>query len=149
MPPDRTDPLKLIALDAEDLAVVSAHLQDAVAKVRDMAFVPRERRFALLVNRFDWEAAVCDEGKCRRRRTGIHFDRVLRTRSRGVDLADRDAVLNLLAVEFAPDDAPSGTVTLFFSGDAAIQLDVECLEAAMSDLGPAWSARKQPQHDTL
>jgi hypothetical protein len=144
MPPDARDLLKLIALDAEDLAVVSAHLQDSLARVADMAFLPREKRFAMVLDRFDWTSL--DAGQAERRRAGVHFDRVLNAQSRGFDLADRDAELNLLAVEFAEDDAPAGVITLFFDGDAAIQLQVECLEAAMSDLGPAWPADGPPRH---
>lgn len=138
------EPLRLIALDADDLSVVSAHLQDAIAKVADMAYLPGEKRFAMVVNRFDW---ACTEHKDQRCRTGIHFNRVLAARTRGVDLSDSKTVLNLLAVEFEEKDTPSGKVTLFFSGDAAIQLDVEVLEASMSDLSTAWPAKKRPAHD--
>jgi hypothetical protein len=143
MAPDVKDPLKLIALDAEDLAVVSAHLQDSSAKVADMAFLPREKRFAMLVDRFDWTSA--DDGTAVRRRAGVHFDRVLKAQVRGFDLKDKEATLNLLAVEFAETDPPSGEVILLFSEDAAILLEVECLEAAMSDLGPSWPARERPR----
>jgi hypothetical protein len=145
MAPDVKDPLKLIALDAEDLAVVSAHLQDSNAKVADMAFLPREKRFAMLVDRFDWTSA--DDGTAIRRRAGVHFDRVLKAQVRGFDLKDKEATLNLLAVEFAETDPPSGEVILLFSEDAAILLEVECLEAAMSDLGPSWPARERPRRD--
>ena len=145
MTADVKDPLKLIALDADDLSVISAHMQDAVAKVSDMAFLPAEKRFAMLLDRFDWISAV-GEGAPLRRRAGVHFDRVLNARVRGFKLSDKETRLNLLAVEFAEDDAPAGTVTLFFTADAAIQLDVECLEAAISDLGPVWPAER-PRHD--
>jgi hypothetical protein len=138
------DPLKLVALDTDDLSVLSAHLQDAAARVADMAFLPQENRFAMLVDRFDWIAAA-GEGVAQRRRSGVHFDRVQKARTRGFDLKDRDTVLNLLAAEFEERDAPSGTVTLYFTGDAAIQLEVECLEAAISDLGPVWPADERPQ----
>src|SRR3954452_11077636 len=106
--------LKLVAMDKDDLAVMSAHLQDAVLKVGDMAWLPRERRFALVANRFDWEAA--GQGQNRRRRTGLHFDRVMRVRRTKVRADQPDAVLNLLAVTFEETDAPSGLVTLIFSG---------------------------------
>jgi hypothetical protein len=145
MAPDVKDPLKLIALDGEDLAVVSAHLQDASAKVGDMAYLPREKRFAMLLDRFDWTSP--DETAAVRRRTGIHFDRVLKAQTRGFDLKDKDRMLNLLAVEFAESDPPSGEVVLLFAEDAAILLQVECLEAAMSDLGPAWPARERPRRE--
>jgi hypothetical protein len=145
MAPEVQDPLKLIALDADDLSVISAHMQDAVAKVADMAFLPQEKRFAMLVDRFDWISAV-GEGTPLRRRTGVHFERVQSARVRGFKLNDKDTRLDLLAIEFAEKDSPSGMVTLFFSGDAAIQLEVECLEAAISDLGPSWPAER-PRHD--
>lgn len=138
--------LKLVALESEDLAIVSAHLQDAVAKVGEMAYLPTEKRFAMVVNRFDWIIAS-EEEKAVRRRAGLHFERVLNARTRNLDLSDEQAVVNLLAVEFAEKDAPSGTITLYFSGDAAVQLDVECIEMAMRDLGPEWAAKKRPQHD--
>ena len=140
-----SETLKLAALDAEDLSVMSAHLQDSVAKVVDMAFLPKEKRFAMLVNRFDWAAA--ERGQPMRRRAGMNFARVLGAQTRGFSLADRDTVLNLLAVDFEETDRPSGTVTMFFSGDAAIRLKVECLEAELSDLGPGWSARAKPKHE--
>jgi hypothetical protein len=140
-----TEDLKLMVLDADDLAIVSAHLQDAVAKVGDMAYLPGEKRFAMLVNRFDWTTAEKPEPI--RKRTGFHVERVLSAKMRGIDLSKRDDVLNLLAVEFEEESAPAGSVTLHFSGNGAIRLEVECLEAALSDLGPQWPAQKCPSHD--
>ncbi|MHB2165742.1 DUF2948 family protein [Alsobacter sp. R-9] len=141
-----TDALKLVALDADDLAVVSAHLQDAVVKIADMAWLPREKRFALVCNRFDWEGAA--DGLRRRRRTGLHFDRVSRVRQSKVRTGEPEAVLNLLAVTFEVSDDPSGAVTLVFSGGAAIRLEVECLECQLRDLGPVWETTSAPAHDT-
>lgn len=138
--------LKLVALESDDLAIVSAHLQDAVACVSEMAWLPAENRFAMVVSRFDWILAS-EQAKSVRRRSGVRFERVQNARIRNLDLKQPGAMLNLLAVEFAETDAPSGTITLYFSGDAAIQLDVECVEMAMSDLGPEWTARACPQHD--
>jgi hypothetical protein len=145
MPTDNTL-LKLVAMESEDLAIISAHLQDAVAKVSEMAYLPAEKRFAMVVNRFDWIIAS-EQEKSVRRRAGLHFERVLAARIRNLDLKDEKTVVNLLAVEFSEKDAPSGTITLYFSGDAAVQLDVECIEMAMRDLGPEWAAKKRPQHD--
>jgi hypothetical protein len=145
MPTDRKDGLKLMALDPDDLAIVSAHLQDAVAKVADMAYLPGEKRFAMVLNRFDWTTA--EQPAPARRRAGFHFERVLAAKTRGIDLGTGDMVLNLLAVEFEEKAAPSGVVTMYFSGDSAIQLEVECLEAALADLGPQWPAQKCPRHD--
>jgi hypothetical protein len=137
--------LKLMALDEEDLAVVSAHLQDAVLKVGDMTYLPREKRFALVANRFAWEAVRGPKGE--RRRTGLSFARVLKVQRSRVRAEDPDAVLNLLAVTFTPGDAPSGHVTLVFSGGGAVRFQVECLEAELRDLGPAWETPNRPLHD--
>lgn len=140
------EPLKLAALDTDDLAVISAHLQDAVLKVADMTFLPREKRFALVANRFDWEGDRRNQRQ--RRRTGLHFDRVLKAQRARIRSDAPDAVLNLLAVTFEETNAPSGIVTLHFSGGGAVRLEVECLEAAMRDLGPAWETGSRPTHDT-
>jgi hypothetical protein len=138
-----TKELKLIALDADDLAIVSTHLQDAVGKVGDMTYLPRQMRFAMLLNRFDWTAGEPANLRCR---AALRFERVLGARLRGVDLADKGAVVNLLAVEFDEVEAPGGVVTLYFSGDAAIELAVECIEGELTDLGPQWQARHRPHH---
>jgi hypothetical protein len=137
------DLLRLLALDQEDLAIVSAHLQDAVVHVGDIAYLPKERRFALLARRFDWEAPPNEP---RRRLTGLHFERVLGARCRGIDRSKPDTVLNLLAITFDETESPSGTATLLFSDGAAVQIDLECVETQMKDLGPVWEAEARPMH---
>lgn len=140
-------PLKLIALDEEDLAVVSSHLQDAVVRVGDMVYQPSKKRFAAVLNRFDWETAQGSSGKdYKRRRTALRFDRVFGAKLRNIRPSAEERVLSLLAVHFEPDEAPAGKVTLTFSGDASIQLKVECIEAELKDLGPAWTTRSKPEH---
>ncbi len=140
--------LKLISLDAEDLAVLSAHLQDAVVRASDMAYSPAEKRFAALANRFDWSASVTSAGKRQtRRRCGLRFERVLAAKVTGFSPADAEAVLSLLAIGFEETNAPGGQITLTFSGGAAIRLDVECVEAELRDLGAAWATPNQPRHE--
>lgn len=139
------DLLKLVAFDEEDLAVISAHLQDAALRVEDLAFLPKERRFALCARRFDW---TCDLGEPPRRRlTGLHFDNVTAVRCKNMDQHRKDQVLNLLAVTFEPASAPSGAVTLIFSEDRALRLEVECIEAQMKDMGPVWEVESRPCHE--
>jgi hypothetical protein len=140
-------PLKLIALDEEDLAILSSHLQDAVVRVEDIAYLPVQKRFAAVLNRFDWEKATVEGGEAyQRRRTALRFDRVLGAKLKNIKLTARERILSLLAVSFEPGEAPSGMVTLFFSGDASILLEVECIEAELKDLGPVWRTRSKPQH---
>lgn len=140
------DQLKFAVLDEEDLEVVSAHLQDAVVKVSDVLWRPNESRVVVALNRFDWESAQSDRPEYRRRRSALRFERVLSCKCRSVDPAGKDAVLNLLTVEFTETDSPSGVVNLIFSGGAAVRLEVECLEAELADLGPVWTAMKCPVH---
>jgi hypothetical protein len=142
------DRLRLFALDTEDLAILSAHVQDAVLKVRDMRWLPRERRFVLALNRFAWEAA---SGRLRkrqyqRRRAALHFERVESVRSAGIDRSAGETVLELLAVRFETSESPSGDVVLDFAGGPSVRLAVECLEAQLADLGPAWSTPHAPRH---
>ena len=138
------DLLRLVALDQEDLAIISAHLQDAIVRVGDIAYLPKEQRFALAARRFDWETAPKEAP--RRRLTGLHFERVTAVRTRGIDPARQDAVLDLLAITFEERDPPSGTATLIFADGGAIQIDVECIEMQMRDLGPVWEAESRPVH---
>lgn len=139
------DGLHLLAFDDEDLAVIAAHLQDAIVRIADMTFAQRERRFAFLASRFDWTAA---ESKTMQRRTaGVHFEHVLKVQHSGFEQKERDAVLNLLSIVFEPADVPAGKVTLLFSAGAAIRLDVECLDAQMNDIGAGWRTRKRPAHE--
>ena len=138
------EPLKLIALDKDDLEVISAHLQDSSITVSDVYWLPKEKRLVLGVDRFDWLAA--NEGQdFRRCRTGLRFERVFSCKSRGIDPNDKDAVLNLLAVDFVESDAPGGEVVLTFDGGKALRLQVECLEAEIADIGPTWTC-DCPQH---
>lgn len=142
--PDR---LKLLALDDEDLAVISAHVQDAVLKVADLVNLPKERRFALGINRFIWEKADSRRDNFERRRAALTFDRVLSVKTSRIRRDRPEAVLELLAINFEPTEAPAGHVTLVFAGGGAVRLEVECVEARLADLGTAWATRKKPSHD--
>jgi hypothetical protein len=143
--------LKLIALDSEDLLVVAVHLQDAVATVADMTFLPSERRFVMLLNRFDW---VDQNGGTQgvRRRTALRIEQVSKAQVQGLDLKRKDTVINLLTAVFEPaatgDEHPGGLLTLLCAGDVAIRLHVECIEVLLEDLGPAWAAKAVPKHET-
>jgi hypothetical protein len=135
--------LKLLALDSEDLDVISAATQDAVIRVADMGFAKADHRFALLMNRFAWE----DSGKTRqRKRTALHFDRVNDVKVAGIDTNAHEGVLELLAVRFNEAEAPAGTIDLDFAGGGTVRLTVECLEARLQDLGAAWAAKATPAH---
>jgi len=142
--------LKLLAFDAEDLSVIAAHLQDAVLRVEDMAYVKADRRFAVVANRFDWSHLADTKTKQRdgfiRRRAGLRIEHVRGAKTSGIDLSLKDRALSLLTLTFEPTEAPQGHVTLTFAGGGAVRLEVECIEAALTDLGAAWSTRRKPEH---
>jgi len=143
--------LKLHALDEEDLAVMSAHLQDAIMRVQEMTYMPRQQRFAAVLNRFDWleaERGSGKRGRYQRRQAALRFDRVMDAKIQNIDRQRNDGIFELLAIQFQPTDPPGGEVLLIFAGDAAIRLTVECIEAELRDLSAAWRARSKPEHDT-
>lgn len=143
--PDR---LKLVALDEEDLAVLSAHVQDSVLKVADLVYLPKEHRFAVAMNRFTWEKAEDGRRKTfERRRAALTLDRVRSVKTSHIRRDRPDAVLELLAVRFMPTEAPAGHVDLVFAGGGAVRLEVECVEARLADLGTAWATKAKPVHD--
>ncbi len=152
-----TDDLKLVALDKDDIEVMSAHVQDALVKVADIFWQPREHRFMMALNRFDWMGALDakptapgkpDPADYRRCRTALRFERVNACKCRNLDQTDKAALLNLLAVEFAETDAPAGVVSLIFSGGGVVRLEVECLEAELADLGEVSTVAICPDHST-
>jgi len=136
----------LTAEDAEDLEVISARLQDAVARMGDLVWLPKSRRFAALFNRFKWESG--ERGDLRVR-AGLHFDGVLSVKSRNLKRGAPDAVVSLLSIRFAPASAgdPAGKVELVFADGGAILLEVECLAVGLTDVSGEWAARGRPTHE--
>jgi len=145
------DLLKLNALDHDDLSVLSAHLQDAVIKIGDMAYLEKDQQFVVVLNRFDWDGALASKRRQKtytRRRAGLQFGRVLSVRQSKLLQGDKEAVIDLLTIEFTPTQAPSGVITLIFADGGAVKLEVECIEARLSDLGMAWETKNLPDHET-
>ena len=128
-------PLKLIALDSDDLAVISAHVQEAHVQASDIIWRQDEKRLVVGMSRLDWEQTLSGETASRRLVAALRFDRVLACKSRNIDPARPDATLELLGIEFNPTDDPGGSALLLFSQGGALRLDVECLECELTDLG--------------
>lgn len=147
--------LKLIAFDDEDLSIIGVHLQDAVIRVEDMAFLKADRRFAVVLNRFDWTLAAKSlaaktkpnkPGRFVRRRAGVRVEHVTGAQVSGIDLLQKDQVLSLLTLTFEPSETPQGAILLTFAGGGRIRLEVDCIEAALTDLGAAWETPRKPEH---
>ncbi len=143
--------LKLAVTDEDDLAVISAHLQDAVMLVGDMRYAPADKSMIFVLGRFDWRGALDQEQKntYARLQTALQFDRVEAVQTRNIRKDAKMAVLSLLSIGFEPTKAPSGYITLVFSGGGAIRLDVECIEGRLADLGPQWETTSRPWHEEI
>ncbi len=147
----RDRPLRLRALDADDLAVISALAQDAVLSMGEIRWQRSKRRLALLLNRFRWEDLP------RAQRSGRPFERVqsvlaiedvTRVATQGIDRADRDTILSILAIAFEPGEDGTGRVHLTLAGDGAIAADVEALEVTLQDVTRPYIApsKTRPSH---
>ena len=134
--------LKLVALDNEGLAVISAQIQDSCVSPADLTWLPRQKRFVCGAMRYDWVAA--ELGRHERVFAALRFDRVMKVSHLGLTL--RDQPRRLLAVRYEKTDPPSGLVILTFADGAAIRLEVECLEGELCDIGPRKPAEDCPGH---
>ena len=133
------EPLRLLAGDAEDLHIISAALQDAILRPVDIVWEPGSRRVTLKLSRFCWECGGT------RVMAAMQFGDVIAVKSRRLPRLPESA-LELLAMEFAPDEAPGGRVILMFAGGGDLRIDVECLDAVLTDLSERWPARLAPSH---
>jgi hypothetical protein len=137
--------VKLAATDPEDIAVLSALLQDAVVPIGEMIYLAAESRFAIVANRFRWEDAPAKKVKGRiyeRVRCGVTFDRVTAVRRRNFDQAQRGQMFDLLALE-----ATIKYVELVFAGGAVIRLELERILCHAEDFGEPWPTQWRPEHD--
>ncbi|MBS0359808.1 MAG: DUF2948 family protein [Proteobacteria bacterium] len=134
-------PLRLLAQDPDDLAVISVALQDAVAKVGDITFESKARRLTIAFNRYCWEA----EGGVRVR-AGLQLGGVLNVQARKIRRGVKDAVVEVLAVTFEPGEAPGGTVTISCAGGGDLRAQVECVDAVLADVSQPWPTPRAPKH---
>jgi len=140
--------LRLIAEDAEDLKVISAALQDAIAKVGDIVYQPSARRLTIALNRFRWEALGRPGGE--RVRSALQLCGVSKVQARNLRRDAPDGVICLLAIDFeasASEEDPSGVVVLRFAGHADLRIEVECLDALLADVSAPWPTPRRPGHD--
>ena len=145
-------PVRLTAVDAEDIAVISALVQDAVFAASEMTYQRRTHQFALLVNRFRWEDrdAAAREGRpFERVQALLTVGCVVRVTSQGVPRGDGDTVLSLLSLGFEPGVDGAGRIELVLAGDGAVALEVECIDLTLRDVTRPYRAvsGKEPGHD--
>jgi hypothetical protein len=141
-----TKTLKLAAADAEDLEMLSARLQDAAGKLKDFVWLPKQRRFVAMLNRFRWEDS---KGAGTRVRAALRFDGVSKVQSSHVKRGASEAIVALLAITFTPNGEgdPAGVIELVLAGGGTIRLTVECIDAELADQTGPWTARARPSHE--
>ena len=143
-------PLRLLAEEGDDLKIIAAAVQDAVVKAGNLVYETRNRRFAIELNRYRWEAAPMRKGQPGERvRALLAFDGVLGVKTRGITKTDPELILSLLSADFVADigEPPGGKVNLLFAGDGEIVLTVEALDAALLDSDYVWPTRHVPSHE--
>lgn len=133
------EPLRLLAEDADDLQIISAALQDAILRPVDIVWEKSARTLTIAFSRFCWE---CGETRVM---CAMQFGDVLAVKSRRLSRSP-DASLELLALDFIPTDSPGGKVILMFAGGGDLRIDVECLDAVVTDISERWPARIAPTH---
>ena len=142
--------LKLIAKTEEDLRVVSAHLQDSIASVVDIASLKKNKIFLMQLNRFMWEDV--EKGvfrKNKRIRTILKFENVLKVNSKNINQSKKDKFLDFLAIETNQMPDNNYEMKLVFAGDAIIKVISEVIEVTLDDQGEAWDTKNMPKHKVL
>lgn len=144
-------PLRLRALDADDLKVISSLVQDAVFPASEMRWDRSRRRFAILLNRFRWEDAPAAKTRLRpfeRVQAVLAFEDAMRVVSQGIEPRDPDTILSILSIDFEPGEDGTGRVAMTLAGDGAIAVEVEALEVVLRDVTRPYVAQsgKAPEH---
>jgi hypothetical protein len=140
----QAESLRLLAMDADDLAVISAALQDAVTRIGDISWEREARRLTVAFNRIRWEAP---EGPGERVRSAVQLGCVESVRARNLRPEAREAVLQLLAITFDAGEAPGGVVTFAFADGGDLAVGVECVDAALADISAPWPVARAPEHE--
>lgn len=142
--------LKLIANSEDDLRVLSAHLQDAIVSVADIANLKKNRIFLLQLNRFMWEDV--EKGvfrKNKRTRTVLKFDNVMGVSSKNISHSNKSGFLDFLTIESNSMPDKSYEIKLIFSGDIVIKVCTEVIEVTLDDQGTPWNSKIKPKHKFL
>lgn len=139
-------PLRLMAADKDDLDVVSSCLQDALLKLGDISYQPKQRRFAFVSNRFIWEAAG-KRGPFGRVRCGVHFDDVVNVSRLNVRDDAKEALVAVLAIRWVAGEDGAGSVYFDLAGGGAIKLDVEAINIQLADISDPWLTQSKPKHE--
>ncbi len=142
--------LKLIAKTEEDLKIVSAHLQDAIASISDIANLKKNKIFLMQLNRFMWEDV--EKGvfrKNKRIRTVLKFENVINVTSKNINRGKKEVFLDFLTIETKQMLDEGYEINLIFSGDSMIKIITEIIEVTLDDQGSPWNTKAKPKHENI
>ena len=142
--------LKLIARTEEDLRIISAHLQDSIVSIENIASLKKNRIFLMQLSRFMWEDV--EKGvfrKNKRIRTVLKFENVLNVLSKNINQHKKDKFLDFLTIETIKTPDKNYQMKIIFSGDSVIRIISEVIEVTLDDQGEAWDTKNKPKHKTL
>ena len=142
--------LKLIAKTEEDIKIVSAHLQDSILSVKDIANLRKNKIFLMQLNRFMWEDV--EKGvfrKNKRIRTVLKFDNVLKVFSKNINQKKKDNFLDFLAIETIKMPDNNYEMKITFAGDSIIRIITEVIEVTLDDQGEPWDTKNKPKHQVI
>ena len=142
--------LKLSATSVEDLSVISAHLQDAIVSIQDIANLKKNKIFLIQLNRFMWEDV--EKGvfrKNKRTRTVLKFDNIISVSSKNINIKNNEKFLDFLTIESILLPDRNYEIKLIFSGDSVIKIKTEVIDVTLDDQGLPWETKTQPKHDFL
>ena len=140
--------LKLIAKTEEDLRVVSAHLQDSIASISDVANLKKNKIFLMQLNRFMWEDV--EKGVFRKNKrilSILKFENVLSVNAKNLNQKKKDHFLDFLAIESKILSDKSYEIVLHFAGDQLIKVNSEVIDCFLDDQGEPWETRNKPRHN--
>ena len=142
--------LKLIARPQDDLRVVSAHLQDSIVNISDIALLEKNKVFLMQLNRFMWEDV--EKGvfrKNKRIRSVLKIDNVIKVFSKNVNQSKKDKFLDFLTIETTLMPDKNYEMKIVFAGDSIIRVIAEVVEVILDDQGEAWNTKNMPNHKTI
>ena len=140
--------LKLNATSEEDLKVISAHLQDSITQVKNIAHLKKNRIFLIQFNRFMWEDI--EKGVFRRNKrvlSVLKFENVTNVYSKNLNQKNIDRFLDFLAIETKILSDKNYEIKLNFAGNILIKLKSEVIECFLEDISDPWETKNKPKHD--
>ena len=142
--------LKLIARTKDDLRVVSAHLQDAIVNISDIANLEKNKIFLMQLNRFMWEDV--EKGvfrKNKRIKSVLKFDNIVKVYSKNISQMEKSKFLDFLTIETIQMPDNNYEMKLIFSGNSMIKVISEVIDVTLDDQGEAWDTKNMPKHGDI